>query len=57
MRSFVDVGFQPGFALSKRGDRHTCPTCGRVYVLRTFWELELMPPAPLIISEDDGTIH
>lgn len=35
MASFVATGFASGFRAGERGERHTCPACGRVYVLKS----------------------
>jgi len=57
IESFALEGLRSRFALAAKGDRFTCPSCGRVYVMRQYWELEEAPVPPLIVIEDDGKIH
>ncbi len=47
IESIVAVGFATGFELAAEGDRHTCPECGAVYVLKNGkWERDVQEETP-----------
>lgn len=59
MQSFVSKGFREGFKLANFGDRHTCETCGQVFVLKEMKDREpgVVGPNEFVVSDKDSVIH
>jgi hypothetical protein len=59
MQSFVSKGFRDGFKLAAFGDRHTCETCGMVYMLQRVRERwpNAIGPSEFVVTDKDGPVH